>query len=544
MLHDLVLIAPMLLVLLGAMFTLLVDPFLSEGGAREPTGPASRFWGHFGAAIQVLALLTAVTLWWTGPHEMQTVAFSLHLSASTFSLFFVALISVCTALTLLASPRYLEEHGISFGEYYALVHFASFGMMVMVAAESMLTLFVGLETMSLAIYVLAAFKRRSLASVEAGMKYFIMGAVASAILLYGMAFLYGLSGGTSYIEIGRAMAGDLGESRVYLSLAVVLTLAAFMFKVAAVPFHMWTPDAYEGAPTPVTGLMASGVKVAAFGALLKFLYVGAAGAGMKGLPIDLPTALAWVAILTMTVGNVLALPQKNVKRVLAYSAIAHAGYLLLGCVAATADPTLAGYTVPGGAVPFYLVGYALASLAAFAALSTVGAKGQELTRESELAGLGWRYPFAGAVLGLAMFSLAGVPPTLGFFGKLSLIQEVLSVEDGRWLPFIVVMILNSIVSAYYYLRVTVYVYMRPATDEQAEPLRSTSLSWAMGLASAAILAIGLLPGRAMDASAKASAGVRTATVTAHVQYELGPAAVKEAANKPTAKVAKVAKAAR
>ena len=232
MLHDLVLIAPMLLVLLGAMFTLLVDPFLSEGGAREPTGPASRFWGHFGAAIQVLALLTAVTLWWTGPHEMQTVAFSLHLSASTFSLFFVALISVCTALTLLASPRYLEEHGISFGEYYALVHFASFGMMVMVAAESMLTLFVGLETMSLAIYVLAAFKRRSLASVEAGMKYFIMGAVASAILLYGMAFLYGLSGGTSYIEIGRAMAFALEAEHMVLEGGGAVGIAALLHEKA------------------------------------------------------------------------------------------------------------------------------------------------------------------------------------------------------------------------------------------------------------------------------------------------------------------------
>jgi NADH-quinone oxidoreductase subunit N len=281
------------------------------------------------------------------------------------------------------------------------------------------------------------------------------------------------------------------------------------------------------------------VKVAAFGALLKFLYVGAAGAGMDALPVALPTVLAWVAILTMTVGNLLALPQRNVKRVLAYSAVAHAGYLLLGCVAMSADPTLPGYDLPGGAVPFYLVGYALASLAAFAALSTVGSKGQELTRESELAGLGWRYPFAGAVLTLAMFSLAGVPPTLGFFGKLSLIQEVLSVEDGRWLPFIVIMIVNSIVSAYYYLRVTVYVYMRPATDEQPEPLRSTGLSWAMAIAALAILAIGVLPGRAMDAAAKASAGVRTDTVAAHVRYELGPAPVKEAAAADSDEVAKV-----
>ena len=529
MLHDLALTAPMLLLLLGALFTLLVDPFLSESGDRDPDGPASHFWGHFGAAICFTALSATVVLWVTGPHEMQTVPFSLHLSASTFSLFFVGLIAACVGLTHLSSPRYLEAHGIAFGEYYALVNFAAFGMMVMVSAESMLTLFIGLETMSLSIYVLAAFKRRSLASVEAGMKYFIMGAVASALLLYGMAFLYGLAGGTSYVEIGRAMAGELAGPRVYLSLALVLTLGAFLFKVAAVPYHMWTPDAYEGAPTPVTGLMASGVKVAAFGALLKFLYVAASGAGMEQLPVSLPMVLAWIAIITMTVGNLLALPQTNAKRVLAYSAIAHAGYLLLGCVAASADPTLSGYLLPGSAVPFYLVGYALASLAAFAALSTVGSGGQELTRESELAGLGWRYPFAGVVLALAMFSLAGVPPTLGFFGKLSLIREVLSVEEGRFLPFIIVMILNSIVSAYYYLRVTVFVYMRPATDEQPAPLRSTSLSWAMALSALAIVAIGVLPGLAMDTAGKAAAGVRSATVVAHIQHKLGPAVDKKVA---------------
>lgn len=522
MLHDLALTAPMLLLLLGALFTLLVDPFLGEDGKRDPDGPARHFWGHLGAVISFAALAAAVALWKTGPHEMQSVAFVTHLGASNFSLFFIGLIALCAGLTHLASPRYLQAHGIAFGEYYALVHFAAFGMMIMVSAESMLTLFVGLETMSLAIYVLAAFKRRSLSSVEAGMKYFIMGAVASAMLLYGMAFIYGLAGGTSYVEIGRAMAGELAGPRVYLSLAIVMTLGAFLFKVAAVPFHMWTPDAYEGAPTPVTGFMASGVKVAAFGALLKFLYVAAAGAGMDKLPIELPTLLAWIAIITMTVGNLLALPQRNVKRVLAYSAVAHAGYLLLGCVAVTADPTLVGYSLPGGAVPFYLVGYALASLAAFAALSTVGGAGQELTRESELAGLGWRYPFAGAVLALAMFSLAGVPPTLGFFGKLSLIQGVMSVEEGRFLPFIVVMILNSVVSAYYYLRVTVYVYMRPATDEQPEPLRSSGLSWAMALAAGAIIAIGVLPGRTLDAASRAAGSVRTATVTAHVQHKLRP----------------------
>jgi len=526
MLHDLALTSPMLLVLLGALFTLLVDPFLSD----TKNASDNRFWGHLGAAMSLLAVLAGAALWVTGPHEMETVAFAYHLSASPFSLFFVVLIAVCAMLTHLASPRYLEEQGISHAEFYALLHFATFGMMTMVAAESMLTLFIGLETMSLAIYVLAAFKRRSQASVEAGMKYFIMGAVASAFLLYGMALLFGLTGGTNYVDIARGLTEDLGNNRLYLSLAVVFVGGAFLFKVAAVPFHMWTPDAYEGAPTPVAGFMASGVKVAAFGAFLKFLFTALSGEAMSGMAMPVTHALAVVAVITMSVGNLLALPQRNVKRILAYSAVAHAGYLLLGLVAHIEDPVLgAPYQLPGGNVPFYLVGYALASLAAFAALATVGAKGEEMTREAQLAGLGRRYPFAGAVLALAMISLAGVPPTLGFFGKFQMIREILSVDDGKYLPYVVIMIINSVVSAYYYLRVTVYVYMSPESAIEREYVKETSLTWSMGIAAASLLFIGLLPGKFIEASEVAAHSVRTRHATAHVAFEtdrkLAPTAI-------------------
>jgi NADH-quinone oxidoreductase subunit N len=281
---------------------------------------------------------------------------------------------------------------------------------------------------------------------------------------------------------------------------------------------MWAPDAYEGAPTPVTGFMAAGVKIAAFAALLKVLYGAVQGPGAALLHFPLPKLLATLAVITMTVGNILALSQRNAKRMLAYSAVAHAGYLLLGCVAAVPDGTLAGYFAPGGAVPFYLVGYALATLAGFAALAVVGKGGEEMTGQAQLLGLGRHYPLAGAVLGLAMISLAGVPPTLGFFGKLELIREVLRVDDGAYLPHVVILVLNSVVAAYYYLGVTVAVYMRPEGKSERTYVRDTGLTWAMGALAAAILALGALPGRAISVSTKSAAAVRPGVTAQHVAH--------------------------
>ncbi len=522
MLHDLALTLPMLILLFGGLFTLVVDPFLPAPKSGEDSHgdlATRRFWGPFGAAVSVAALIATALLWKAGPLEMQTPAFAYHLSASKLSLFFTALVILCGLITHLASPRYLIEQGSSYGEYYALVHFATFGMVTMVSAESVLTLFIGLETMSLAIYVLAAFKRTSQASVEAGIKYFIMGSVASALLLYGMAFLFGISGGTSFIEIQRALVSPKPGMDLWLGLAVLLTMAAFLFKVAAVPFHMWAPDAYEGAPTPVAGFMSSGVKAAAFGALLKFLYAGIAGAALLQLHLPIPTLLATLAVITMTVGNVMALSQRNIKRMLAYSAIAHAGYLLLGCVATVTDPVLgAPYEVAGATVPFYLVGYALASLAAFAALATLGKDGEELTGEAQVVGMGRQFPMAGAVLALAMLSLAGVPPTLGFFGKLELLREVMAKGGDTYLPHMIILVLNSVVSAYYYLRVTVWVYMKPEGKVVRQYVREPSLTWAMALTALAIVGLGALPSRTIALAWHAGHGVRTGAATAHLLH--------------------------
>jgi NADH-quinone oxidoreductase subunit N len=526
MFHDLALTSPLLILLFGALFTLVVDPFLpAQLGNR-------RFWGPFGAVVSALAIVACAALWKTGQHEMHTPTFAYHLSATHFSLFFVALVSLAGLMTHLSSPRYLEEHGMAYGEYYALVHFAVFGMAVLVSAESLLTLFIGLETMSLSIYVLVAFKRASPASVEGGMKYFILGSAASAVLLYGMALLYGLSGGTSYVEIQRAMMTPPAHAGLWLGLAAVMMLGAFLFKVAAVPFHMWAPDAYEGAPTPVTGLMSAGVKAAAFGALLKFLFAGMAGTALTGLHLPIAKVLAVSAVITMTVGNVLALSQRNVKRILAYSSVAHAGYLLLGCVAAQPDQVLgAGFQTIDAAVPFYLTGYAVASLAAFAALVAVAKNGEELTGEAQLAGMGKNHPMAAAVLALAMLSLAGVPPTLGFFGKLELIREVMRVDDGAYTPYLVVMVLNSVVAAFYYLRVTVWIYFRREGRVAREYIREPSLNWAMALAALVIVVAGALPFRPMHLASRAGRDVRTKVAQAHLKFAgrpAGPTAAGEA----------------
>lgn len=503
MLHDLALSSPLVILLLAALFTLVADPFLPKDASRK-------FWGPFGALMSGLAVLACAALWKFGPYEMATPAFAAHLSASGHALFFTALIALCALVTHLASPQYLIEQNAHYGEYYALLHFATFGMAVMAASESLLTLFIGLEIMSMAIYVLVAFKRTSQASVEAGLKYFILGAVASAFLLYGMAFLYGISGGTTFTEIQRALVSLPPSEDLWLGLGIVLTGSAFLFKVAAVPMHMWTPDAYEGAPTPITGFMSSAVKTAAFAVLLKFLYAAISGPAFARMHLPIGQVLGCFALLSMTVGNVLALTQRSVKRMLAYSAIAHAGYLLLGTVASVADPQLgAPYMAPTGAVAFYLIGYALASLAGFAALSALGKDGEELTTEGQLTGLSKRHPLAALTLTISVLSLAGVPPTLGFFGKLQLIRDVLAVENGKYLPHVIVLVLNSVVSAYYYLKVPVAMYMRPDGKGNRLYVRDRGLSWAMAIPAFGVVLLGLMPGRAMTWATRSENGIRT-----------------------------------
>jgi NADH-quinone oxidoreductase subunit N len=383
-------------------------------------------------------------------------------------------------ITVLISSRFLADLDVNHGEYYALIMSSLLGMMFLIASTHLLMLFLALELMSLPIYVLAGFRRSSLRSNEAALKYFLIGSFASAILLYGSALLYGTTGSLRLADIAAAFDP---ESPLAV-LGAGLLLIGLAFKIASVPFHQWAPDVYEGAPSTVSGFMATTVKVAAFGALLRVL-----GTALEPGSELLYGVLWWLAVLSMTVGNVMALIQRNTKRMLAYSSIAHAGYLLVGVAAGTQ----AGYS----AVLFYLFAYTFMTLGAFGVVAVLARRGEEQERVNDLAGLGMRRPFLGAVMALCMFSLAGIPGTAGFMGKWylfwSAIERGSAIGDPTLIWLAIIAVLNSAVSLYYYLRLPVLMYMRDPVEDEA-PDQPGSFEW-MALAGCAftILLIGIWP---------------------------------------------------
>jgi len=406
-----------------------------------------------------------------------------------FALFFKVIFLGSAALTVLMSVKYLDVEGTRAGEYYFLILCATLGMMFMAGGTDLITLFIGLETMAISFYILAGFLKPSRRSNEAAVKYFLLGAFSLGILLYGMSLMYGLSGTTNLRDIATALAGQESDPR--LVLAVILVVAGMGFKIAAVPFHMWAPDVYEGAPTPITAFLSVGSKAASFAMLLRIF--------VEGLPtmrvsLSESTSLTpsgpevgWgmlfyvLAVVTMTVGNFAALTQSNLKRMLAYSSIAHAGYLLIGVVAGTAR----GVT----AMLVYLFVYAFMQLGAFAVLVLMrrhDVVGDEL---KDLNGLFFRQPFAALAMLLFMLSLGGIPPTAGFMGKFWLFGA--AIESGYvWLA--VIGVLNSAVSLYYYIRIVVYMMLKnePAGSE---PRQSPAMAFALGVAVVATLVLGVYP---------------------------------------------------
>ncbi|HYM79882.1 MAG TPA: NADH-quinone oxidoreductase subunit N [Candidatus Limnocylindria bacterium] len=386
-----------------------------------------------------------------------------------FTVFFTLLFCGITALAILQSWDYLKRTRLHRAEYYPLLLSATLGMIVMAASSDLITIFLGLELMSLALYVLVGFRRSQLESSEASLKYFLLGAFASGFLLYGIALLYGATGTTQLARIAQFL-GDSAALKSPLVLAGgLLLLVGFAFKVAAVPFHMWTPDAYEGAPTTVTGYMSAGAKAAGFAALLRIVIVA-----LDGVQADWRPILTWMAILTMTVGNVTALLQTNLKRMLAYSSIAHAGYVLVALVA--------GGTDGASAALFYLAVYSLMNLGAFGLLALLGRQGEERVLISDLAGLGFRQPLLAIAMTVFMLSLGGIPPTAGFMGKVYVFG--VAVKAGL-IPLVVVGVLNSVVSIFYYLRVTVAMYMHEAHGEPVE------VAWAIPSTIAVLIALAL-----------------------------------------------------
>ncbi|MGC8492377.1 MAG: NADH-quinone oxidoreductase subunit N [Syntrophobacteraceae bacterium] len=462
-LPQIVLVATALIVLVMGIFKKLVS------------GSAVGYTALAGSGLALACVLLF------GRHAGPTSSFAGMVLVDGFSFFLTLVICIIIVLTVLVSLNYgkfFEE--IKSGEYYSLVLFAGVGMIFMATAGNLILLFVALETMSIAIYALTGFHKQQLKSGEAALKYFLMGAFGSAFLLYGFAFIYGATGTLDIIKIAQFIKSHPQVLHVkFLVAGLVLMTAGIGFKISMVPFHMWTPDTYEGAPTSITGYMATGVKAAAFAALIRVILVPLAP--MQHSWVD----IMWVAaFLTMTVGNIIALVQDNVKRMLAYSSIAHAGYILLGFVAGT------GLAQAG--MLYYLMVYAFMNIGAFAVVALISKKGEECSSISDFAGLGFKYPALGLVMSIFLFSLAGLPPTGGFMGKFYLFTQALR-SGYVWL--VVAAGVNSVVSIYYYLRVVVVMYFQPQPTENAIALTAVSPGIVIALfaATTAVLIMGIFP---------------------------------------------------
>ena len=396
--------------------------------------------------LTFLALIGAATGTLTTSLAAYGSGFNGLVQFDTLSLFFHWLLGLTSFLVILASDSYLEREGLDPAEFYALVLFATAGMGVLASAQELLTAFIGLEMSSISSYVLAGYRRDSIKSSESAMKYFLLGSFATAFFLYGIAIVYGATGSTYLAKIADAEpTGNL------LRLGLTLILIGLGFKIAAAPFQIWTPDVYEGAPTPVTALFSAGPKAATFALLLRIF-------GTSQAATDFWFWAFWIlAALTMFAGNLGALVQGNVKRMLAYSSIAHAGYTLVAFAAVTTmKATPLGPGQAYGAVAFYLASYALVSVGAFTILSELGGKGERYLTQDDYAGLGTRQPFAAAMLSLFLLSFLGLPITAGFFGKLYIFTAAIN-SKLIWLA--ILMAINSVIGAYYYLRLIVVMYM-------------------------------------------------------------------------------------
>jgi NADH-quinone oxidoreductase subunit N len=393
------------------------------------------------------------------------------------------------ALTVFVSFGYLEREALLVPEYYVLLLFATLGMMLMIGGEDLMVVFLALELMSVAVYVLAGINRKSAAAAEAALKYFLLGAFASGFLLYGIALVYGATGTTNLTEIGTAIRSGGLEQTPMLLIGLGLLLVGFGFKVAAVPFHMWAPDVYDGSPTPITGFMATAVKAAAFAALVRVLSEAFSGVAVWH-------QVVWgLAVTTMVVGNLIALAQRTLKRLLAYSSIAHAGYLLVAVAAGT--------SIGSAALLFYLVAYTLVTLAAFAIVAATGRAGERDVRIDDLAGLAERRPWLAFALAVCMLSLLGFPGTAGFIGKWYIL--IAATAAGQ-ISLAAILVLTSVVSAGYYLPVIMAMYMQPAPSAAAHAgIRLGRLAGvAVAVSIAGLLVLGVRPNRLLDL-AKASA---------------------------------------
>jgi NADH-quinone oxidoreductase subunit N len=508
---DIIAILPELILLAATLAILLVEPLLKPAasvasgdhggetgvpaaGAAPPVVQSSPDRTPIIAiALTGLAASIVVSLFLSGQTR---TAFAGMLTLDSWAIFFKVLFGMTGLVTVLMSSGYLEAHRRHLGEYYALLLFAVIGLDLMVASRDFILFYVAFELMSISSYLLAAHFRYRLRSNEASLKYFLTGAFASAIMLYGISLAYGETGSTNYLAIGQALGAQGGSAAVLF--AVLLIGIGLAFKVSAAPFHMWTPDVYQGSPTPVTGFFAAGPKTAAFG-----VFIAAFVLAFPGAAHEWGVFFIVLSVLTMVVGNVFALVQTNVKRMLAYSSIAHAGYILGGLGAMGWSKN----TYPGMGVLIYLTAYTFMNLGAFGVLAYLKSQSPHKFDYSlkQFAGLGRRSPWAAALLSLFLLSLAGIPGTAGFIGKFYVFGGMVR-ADLVWLAVLGVVL--SAVSAYYYLRVIVYMYFREPEEELAlrDPI-SGSMAAALTITAVATLAIGIVPSRLWDAVVNAFAAL-------------------------------------
>ncbi len=466
-------VVPILCVVAAGIAALLAEA-LRQPGERLPIA-------GLGIIGLVAAGISAGWLWNRGATSFGVV------SADNFGLFVVLVLVVIGLLTMVFSSQIVGRDHLPGGEYYAVTLFGIAGMMLMATANDLLLIFLALEVLSLSVYVLTAMRRDSEASTEGGFKYFLLGGFSSAVFLYGIAFTYGLAGSTRLERVGTALASQaMGENALAL-VAVGLLMVGFAFKVSAVPFHMWTPDAYQGAPTVVTAFMSTGVKAAAFAAFARVFL-----SAFEPLRGDWTPVLWVVSAATMIFGSVVAVLQANMKRMLAYSSIAHAGYILIGIVAAN-DVGKAG-------ILYYLLAYGVTNLAAFATIALLGTRDQANDNVQDFAGLATTHPAAAALMTVFLLSLGGMPPTAGFVAKWYIFSAAVS-AGYYWLA--VIGVLTSVVSIFFYLRIVVTMYMaEPAPGTAGSLPRLSPIGvGALGIAMLGVFYLGILPTRVLGLAA-------------------------------------------
>ncbi len=457
---------PLLSIVVGALVVLLLEVFLKRKNR------------DYLAFISILFLLNAgrecIRVWNQG-----YTYFDGNLQLDNLALLLCLILTLATLLVILISMKYLRLQNVNFGEYYALLLFALSGMIIMVSSTDLLIIFLGLEVLSMSSYALAGLKIEDVRSTEAAVKYFLLGSFASAFLVFGLAFLYGAAHSLDIPAIVNFFRADTSLSLMALA-GLGFVIIGFGFKIAWVPFHMWTPDVYEGSPTPVTAFFSVGPKVVGFAVLIRLFQLY----WSESLNSQVVSSSLWViAVLTMVAGNLLALRQRNVKRILAYSSIAHAGYLLVALLAED-----------NSGLVFYLFVYLFMNIGAFTAVIALSKKGTEYLDLENYKGIGFRYPWIGATLSVFLFSLAGFPPTGGFLAKFYIFASAVH-EGFIWL--VIIGVLASLISVYYYLRIVVYMYMHTATNDIEIDAYNPALFLVLFLCLYGVLQMGIFPGNVL-----------------------------------------------